>query len=91
MLRLHFVKFDLWPFNHKLDKEVTVNIFLIFVQGQHIDTATFAIWACLKFDLSLTLDNFGCLSKVNMLTLLLFPFEVVIIFNLHKRFVWPIL
>ena len=50
----------------------------MFVQGQHTDTATFAIWACLKFDFSLTfdlltsdeqatVDNFGCLSKVSLL------------------------
>ena len=29
MLHLYFEKFDLWPFNHKLDKEVTVNIFYV--------------------------------------------------------------
>ena len=58
MLRLHFVKFDLWPLNHKLDKEVTIDIFwcLSKVNIIHIDIATFVIWTCFEFDLSLTFD-----------------------------------
>ena len=72
-----------------LDKEVTVDSFDVYPRQTHwhcyfCHLSLFEIW--LFFDLwplnhrlngEVTVDNFGPLSKVNMLTLLLFPFEVV--------------
>ena len=39
-----------------------------------------------KLDKEVTMDNFECLSKVNMLTLLILPFEVFC----GLTFLWPL-
>ena len=54
MLRMHFGKF---AFSLALTlTSLSPLTFLMFVQSQHIDTATFAIRACFKFDIFLTSD-----------------------------------
>jgi len=74
--------------------------FCMFVLGQHIETVNFEIQRCSKFDLlwpltlnrgsveDVTVDNFACFTKVNMLTLLVLKFNIVWILTFFD--LWPL-
>ena len=101
-LRLYFVKFNLSltfdPLTITYIKRSPWTVFYVYPRPTHwhcnfCHLSMFEIWPFFDLwplkhrpDEEVTVNNFGRLSKINMLTLLLFPFEVVC----DLTILWPL-